>query len=130
MIIGENIHHQKIAAELTTAELRRIKDFISGAIYSWCLNNTETGGQSRWFTAGDLFGGITADWSGTPLQTLVNWHNNAGASSFELRAVKDLRFLVMRVIADDLHRSYRTGHNDKGRRSYQWTGIGRRVTIA
>ncbi len=130
MIIGENVHHQKIAAELPAADLKRIKDFISGTVYCWCLNKTETGGQSCWFTAANLFGGLSADWSGTPLQTLVDWHNNAGASNYKLRAVKDLRFILMRVIADDLHRSYRTGHNEKGRRSYQWTGIGSRRTVA
>ncbi|MBI9109149.1 MAG: hypothetical protein JEZ04_20560 [Spirochaetales bacterium] len=123
MIIGENVSHQKIVADISVKELNRIKDFIRGAVYCWCKNNTDSKGQSSWFTTSDLFGGMSADRSGTPLQALVDWHFNNGVENHELRALKDLRFILMKVIAEDLRRSYHTGHNEKGRRNYQWTRI-------
>lgn len=119
-----------IVAEISVGDFKRIKDFISGAVYCWCRNNFDDKEQSSWFTATDLFGGLSADWSGTPLQILIDWHFNDGAANHNLRAIKDLRFILMRVIADDLRRSYRTGHNEKGRRNYQWTGIGIRKPSA
>jgi len=123
MIIGENVSHQRIVAAISQTDLLRIRDYIKGSVYCWCKNNQDNKGGNTRFTANDLFGGLNSNWHDTPLQILTDWHSNDGAQHPGLRAWKDLRYILMKVIADDSRRSFRTDHTEKGRRTYLWTGI-------
>ena len=52
---------------LTEKEEGKIKDFLQGAIYSWCKNRPD-----EWFAVKDLLGGENSDWRKTPLIVLYD----------------------------------------------------------
>lgn len=98
---------------ISSAELQRIRDFMQGAIY--VLNQLRPDG---WFAVRNLVGGANSDWTGTPLMALYDKHIlGKPEAEAELEAGKDLGWIVLRLLKDDL----RTYHTRKEyTREYQW----------
>ena len=95
---------------------QRIYDFLQGAVYCWCKNNT------GWFGLRDLMGGTNYFWQDTALEALWNKHKAAGLSDpeAEVAAGKDGGWILKRVIQDD-RRTFRHEIVDLVRK-YEWTG--------
>ena len=79
---------------ITEEEKTRIRDFLQGAVYSWCKNR-----PNEWFSLRQLMGGSNYDWHGTPLMTLYEKHEDAPDAI--QRAGKDGGWLLKRVIDND-----------------------------
>lgn len=75
-----------------------IAAYLQGAVYSWVKSRPH-----EEFAARDLVGGINADWNGTPLQALYDFHAAKVASSTvaEEAAAKDLGWLLKDVLDRD-----------------------------
>ncbi len=54
---------------LTRQQEGDIRNFLQGAVYTWCKNR-----KDEWFALRDLMGGDNYDWSDTPLQVLYDKH--------------------------------------------------------
>lgn len=92
-------NHSKIydiSAKITNDEKEKIFYFIQGAVYSYCKNC-----HGKSFAARDLFGGENADWTGTPLEVLYNWHMNNGSNNPVNSAGKDVGKLLKSVVEND-----------------------------
>jgi hypothetical protein len=99
---------------LSSAEEKRIIDFLQGAVYCWCKKCKE-----QWFSMRDLMGGDNRDWKPTPLQILYDKHiqnSKNSAEAFDL-AGKESGWILKKVINDD-HRNFETTKDDI--RKYRW----------
>lgn len=118
-MIIENVTHRSISAKIDSLDFERIKAFIQGALYCWCMNCKDKNGENIWFGAANLFGGENRLWEGTPLLILYNWHLENAASDPENMAGKDVGHILKSLIDKD----QRVFHTRPGRtREYLWTG--------
>lgn len=95
----------------------RIKDYLRGAIYSWCNNN-----KKKWFSARDFLGGDNYYWQGTPLIVLFEKHKGLGKNDQKSikDAGKDAGWLLKKVISED-KRTFDT-KTEQRIRKYSWNG--------
>lgn len=70
---------------LSSSDYQRIYDFLQGAVYCWCKNQTGS------FGLRDLMGGSNFFWEKTPLIALWNKHKASGLSDDDalVAAAKD-----------------------------------------
>jgi hypothetical protein len=94
---------------ISDEQKQRIRDFLQGAVYSWCKNR-----KDEWFAARDLLGGDNYSWENTPMYPLYKKSNDVE------QAGKDAGWLLKQVIADD-KRSFETKKEGLVRQ-YRWTG--------
>ena len=94
---------------ISEEQKQRIKDFLQGAIYSWCKNR-----KDEWFAARDLLGGDNYHWQSTPMFALYEKSEDVE------QAGKDAGWLLKRVISDD-KRIFET-KNEGLVRQYRWNG--------
>lgn len=80
---------------LSAEEERRARDFLQGAVYSWCKNRLD-----EEFALRDLVGGENTDWEGTPLQPIYERHLPS-PDAFS-SAAKDAGWLLKSVLMDDI----------------------------
>ncbi|PZR03223.1 MAG: hypothetical protein DI539_26520 [Flavobacterium psychrophilum] len=88
---------------------QRIRDFLQGAVYSWCKNR-----KDEWFAARDLLGGDNYFWQNTPMFALYEKSQDVE------QAGKDAGWLLKQVINDD-KRSFETKKEGLVRQ-YRWNG--------
>ena len=92
---------------ISKKQKRKIRDFLQGAVYSWCKNK-----KGEWFAARDLLGGDNFYWEGTPMYALYEKSKDVE------QAGKDAGWLLKKVINKD-KRSFNT--RKEGRvREYCW----------
>lgn len=117
MLIG-NDREFRAVNKISELELKLIKAFIQGAIYSWAKNI----GRDKWFAVRDLFGGDNFYWQGTPLEVLWKKQKLLGKSNEDAikGAAKDLGWITKSVIDED-KRSFETRKANLVRQ-YKWTG--------
>lgn len=119
MIIDkEEIKLRNISADIPEEELRIIKAYLQGAVYSWCKNNKDENGTPLWFAARDLFGGENYYWESTPLFQLYQWHENNDANDPVNMAGRDVGHLIKRILHED-DRRFLTRKSYT--REYKWT---------
>ena len=68
-----NDNYYRGVTGLNPQELNDIKNFLQGAVYSWCKNRKE-----EWFSLSNLMGGDNFFWEGTPMMALFMKHKNKG----------------------------------------------------
>lgn len=88
------------------SELQRMRDYLLGAVHSWCRDR-----HGEWFAARDLLGGANYYWRGTPLQRLYDFYLeiSAGDEDYSKRqAGIAAGHLLKRVLAEDEKRKYET----------------------
>jgi hypothetical protein len=101
---------------ISPQDYQRIYDFLQGAVYCWCKN------QSGLFGLRDLMGGTNFFWARTPLIALWNKHRARGLpdDAAITAAAIDGGWILKRVINDD-RRTF--SHTKEGLvRKYHWTG--------
>lgn len=94
---------------ISERQKQRIRDFLQGAVYSWCKNR-----KNEWFAARDLLGGDNYYWEGTPMIALY-----VKSEDIE-QAGKDAGWLLKQVINND-KRFFETKKEGLVRQ-YRWTG--------
>ena len=72
MLQGDNITIRKVHG-VEDADLHKIKAFLQGAVYSWCITC-----KDQWFCARDFIGGDNYYWEHYPLGVLYFRHIDAG----------------------------------------------------
>lgn len=72
-----------------------IKNFLQGAVYCWCKNQS----KNEWFSLRSLMGGDNFHWQGTPLIKLYEKHKCREDSV--VAAGKDAGWLLKAVINED-----------------------------
>ena len=116
MLRGDNRRVVKVHG-LDQSDLVRIKDFLQGAVYSWC--NTHQKGE--WFCASDLIGGGNSSWDHCPLEVLYRRHIRDGYDhdyAFD-QAAKDAGKILKSVLDQD----QRVFETESGyTRRYRWIG--------
>ncbi|MBC8756852.1 hypothetical protein H2O64_19415 [Kordia sp. YSTF-M3] len=101
--------------DLKPEVIKRICDYMQGAVYCWCKNKEE-----KWFSARDLFGGENFNWSGTPMIKLFDKHKSKGKTddSAIKGAGKDAGWILKKVLNED-KRNFETKKGDLVRK-YRW----------
>ena len=94
---------------ISDEQKQRIRDFLQGAVYSWCKNR-----KDEWFAARDLLGGDNYFWQNTPMFDLYEKSQDVE------QAGKDAGWLLKQVINDD-KRSFETKKEGLVRQ-YRWNG--------
>jgi hypothetical protein len=94
---------------ISEEQRQRIRDFLQGAVYSWCKNR-----KDEWFAARDLLGGDNYYWQNTPMFALYEKSEDVE------QAGKDAGWLLKQVISND-KRSIET-QKDGLVRQYRWNG--------
>ena len=113
MLKGDNTRIQKIHG-LADIDLQKIKAFLQGAVYSWCITR-----KNEWFCARDFIGGDNYYWEHYPLGVLYFRHINKHRGhdyAFD-QAAKDAGKILKRVLSED-HRMFET--KKEYTRSYRW----------
>ncbi len=97
MLIGDNITIRTVHG-LEDIDMQKIRAFLQGAVYSWCITR-----KNEWFCARDFIGGDNYYWEHYPLGVLYFRHINAGYSheyAFD-QAAKDAGKILKGVLQDD-----------------------------
>lgn len=117
MLISTKSYNRDVKGISETDKLR-IKDYLRGAVYSWCNNN-----KKNWFSARDFLGGDNYFWQGTPLLVLYEKHQKLGKvwDKCVKDAGKDAGWLLKKVIDED-KRSFETKTEERIRK-YSWNGV-------
>lgn len=87
-------------------DLRRMRDYLLGAVHSWCRDR-----HGEWFAARDLLGGANYYWQKTPLELLYELYleKSAGDKDYSKRqAGIAAGHILKRVLAEDKKRKYET----------------------
>ena len=84
--------------DIEPTQMKLIKAFMQGAIYSWVKNN----GNSP-FAVRDLVGGENTYWEGTPLISLFKKHEAIGKNNDDANedAGKDIGWIVKSLLDED-----------------------------
>jgi len=88
---------------LTTEQKQSIKDFLQGAVYTWCnVNNNKP------FRFKDLMGGDNYYWQNTPLYTLYDYYLNQSKDDDTAvsEAGKDAGMLLKSVLINDQNKTF------------------------
>ena len=116
MILGDssyrNIHG------FTPNEIRRMLDYLQGAVQVWCRDR-----HGEWFAARDLLGGANYHWEGTPLMPLYEYYMAKSDNNWEYsvkQAGRAAGNLLKRVLIEDTKRNYETRQGFT--REYRWVG--------
>jgi hypothetical protein len=106
----------RVVRDLSPENYQRIYDFLQGAVYCWCKNQTGS------FGLRDLMGGPNFFWAKTPLIALWNKHKARGLSDEDAltAAAIDGGWILKKVIADDRRTFNHT--IEELVRKYHWTG--------
>lgn len=114
MVIGDtyymNVHG------FTERELQRMRDYLLGAVQSWCRDR-----HGAWFAARDLLGGANHYWQGTPLMRLYEYYMEQSDEDevYSVRqAGRAAGHLLKRVLIEDSKRMYETRQGYT--REYRW----------
>lgn len=96
MLINDS--YLREVSTLGNDDLKLVRAFMQGAIYSWLKNR-----KGEPFAVRDLVGGDNADWNGTCLQALFDEHSLRGKSADEAfsAAAQDLGWIVKTLLHDD-----------------------------
>lgn len=120
MLTGDNTIVKNVNG-VNPTDMQRIRDFLQGSVYCWCIVKGE-----EWFAARDLVGGDNSeDWANIPLYALYQRHIDAGKSSKEAfdQAGIDVGHILKSVLKDD-KRMFETKVNSDARydnvRKYRW----------
>ena len=97
-------------------DIQRIKDYLQGAVQSWCRDR-----KGKWFSARDLLGGNNFYWNGTPLIVLYENYAKKGDNAYAIRqAGIAAGHLLKQVLRDDTKRQYDSRKSYT--RQYCWVG--------
>lgn len=97
MLQGDNITIRKVHG-VEDADLYKIKSFLQGAVYSWCITC-----KDQWFCVRDFIGGDNYYWEHYPLGVLYSRHIDAGHDhdyAFD-QAAKDAGKILKSVLKED-----------------------------
>lgn len=103
---------------ITSAEEKAIKDYLQGAVRTWCA----AANKGKQFAARTLVGGINCDWRKTPLDALYQKHLKKGKRPQDANkaAGRDLGWLLKAVLNDDKdNRQFKVGDAGKAN-GYTW----------
>lgn len=111
-------HHGGSIRGVSEADVRRMLDFLFGAVRAICANR-----KGVQFAARDFLGGENFSWEGTPMQILFEKYVDEGYSTDDAvaEAGKSAGRLLTRVLIEDRTRTYRL--DDAGMANgYTWIG--------
>ena len=97
MLQGDNITLRKVHG-IADTDLQKIKAFLQGAVYSWCITRND-----EWFCARNFIGGDNYYWEHYPLGVLYFRHIDAGYDhdyAFD-QAAKDAGKILKSVLQED-----------------------------
>ena len=103
----------------TPNEIRRMLDYLQGAVQVWCRDRHGEG-----FAARDLLGGANYHWEGTPLMPLYEYYMAKSDNNWEYsvkQAGRAAGNLLKRVLIEDTKRNYETRQGFT--REYRWVGV-------
>lgn len=116
MIKGDNTYRN--VHGFREKELRRMRDYLLGAVQVWCRDR-----HGEWFAARDLLGGANYYWQGTPLMPLYKYYMSQSDDNCEYsvrQAGRAAGHLLKRVLVEDTKRTYETRQGFT--REYRWVG--------
>jgi hypothetical protein len=101
MLNGNNSVYQ--VTGISPSQEQAIKDFLQGAVYTWCNVN-----KNKEFLFRDLMGGDNYYWQNTPLSVLYDKYNvaNPNDGSVEIEAGKDAGMLLKAVLKVDKNKTF------------------------
>lgn len=97
MLKGDNVKIRKVHG-LVDIDIQKMKAFLQGAVYSWCITR-----RDEWFCVRDFIGGDNNYWQHCPLEVLYSRHINEGRShdyAFD-QATKDAGKILKIVLKED-----------------------------
>lgn len=116
MLIGDSSYRS--VHGFSPIEIRRMLDFLQGAVQVWCRDR-----HGEWFAARDLLGGANYYWQGTPLMRLYEFYMEKSDENDDYsvkQAGRAAGHLLKRVLIEDVKRTYETRQGFT--REYRWVG--------
>lgn len=99
--------------------INRVKDYLQGAVYSWC-KNVKANGENKWFATRDFLGGANCNLDNTPMMDLYeHYKKNSDSDYAHYEAGKAAGRILKQLLLDE-KRTFETRKNFT--REYRWNG--------